>query len=279
MLQGLYLYAICKKTQKVREFESKSIDGSTGVFVFPRGRIEAIVSSVDPTDYQGEEIQIKAKDDLDWIVTHAKRHEAVLEEVMGSGETLQVLIPMKFGTIFTSKETLEQMMKEQEGNFVNLLEQLEGMQEWNIRIDANMYEINKATEQMPQYKQAKHRALQAPKGMDYFEEMKAQDLFSALTQDYVEDLRQRVTKSLEGFVYEFRENHINTQDLHEALLEAQEKGSGRVLEERHPMLHRAYLIKQERASEFHTQIQGLQRAFPELIIERSGPWPPYNFLT
>jgi hypothetical protein len=279
MPDGLYLYAICKRTQEVRAFESKSIDGSKRVFMFPLGGIAAVVSFVEPRDYQGEEMQRKAKEDLNWIVTHAKRHEAVLEEAMHSGNKMHTIIPMKFGTIFINQETLAQMMKEQEHQFVSLLERLEGKQEWNLSIDADLREINKVALQTTAYKDASEKALKAPKGMDYFEEINAKTLLSQLTEDLLAQRRQQVSKLLEEFGNEYHENQGRTQDLHEALLEAHEKGSAQALQHRHPILDRAYLLSHTSVGEFHKQVQALEKAFPELIVESSGPWPPFNFLS
>lgn len=45
------------------------------------------------------------------------------------------------------------------------------------------------------------------------------------------------------------------------------------------VLNASFLVKEEKVREFQNQVRGLKAEYQRLglIIQESGPWPPYNF--
>ncbi|MFJ8622257.1 GvpL/GvpF family gas vesicle protein [Kitasatospora sp. NPDC093550] len=45
------------------------------------------------------------------------------------------------------------------------------------------------------------------------------------------------------------------------------------------VLNGAYLVEQARTAAFHEAVEALSARFPGLLLETTGPWPPYSFTT
>ena len=109
-MDGLYLYCIREKTEGVETFSMKGIDGKGEVFTLTYREVGAVVSRVLLKEFQSEEIQRKAQEDLSWIKEKAVAHERVIEEAMRKNGKFLSLIPMKFGTIFRDIASLEEYL-------------------------------------------------------------------------------------------------------------------------------------------------------------------------
>ncbi len=134
MDKGLYLYCIRTKTKN--KFSAEGIDGGE-IFATSYQDLEAIVSEVSLEEFGSEEIQRKAQEDLKWIKEKAQLHEQAVEEAMKNGDEILSIIPMKFGTIFKTKEKLAETLKKYYSKFKKTLENLVGKQEWAVKVYLN----------------------------------------------------------------------------------------------------------------------------------------------
>jgi len=122
--QGLYLYCVRKKNSALIK-TVKTIDEGE-VFTLPYEELEAVVSEVDLGKFSSEEIQKKAQEDVNWIKEKAQIHEQVIEQAMTVGVKIIPVIPMKFGTIFKTKKSLEEMIGKHYAKFKASLGNLSG---------------------------------------------------------------------------------------------------------------------------------------------------------
>ncbi len=136
-MKGFYLYCIRGKTDS--EFSGEGIGGGE-IFAIPYQDLKAVVSEVSLEEFGSEEIQRKAREDLKWIKEKAQLHEQVIEEAMGyprksalraerapirvNPPGITAVIPMKFGTIFKTKENLKGTLKKYYSKFKKTLENL-----------------------------------------------------------------------------------------------------------------------------------------------------------
>ena len=131
-MNGICLYCIRKKVNT--EFDAKGVYDEGKTFVLPYKNLEAVVSEVPLDEFDFEQIRQKAQEDLNWIKEKAQLHEAVIEEAMQVNGKFLAVIPMRFGTIFKNKEKIQQNIETHYTKFENLLTDLQGKQEWSVKV-------------------------------------------------------------------------------------------------------------------------------------------------
>lgn len=264
MNKGLYLYCIRAKTDY--KFSVQGIDGGE-VFTIPYQDLEAVVSEVSLEEFGSEEVQRKAQEDLKWIKEKAQLHEQVVEEAMKKGDEILSIIPMKFGTIFKTKEKLAGTLKKYHSKFKKTLENLAGKQEWAVKIYLNRKAFEKGVKKVSPVVQEKEKEIaQLPEGMAYF-----------MQKQIDEAVSKEADKVLQRYIESF----------FESIKKYTEAGTrGRILEKELtgkslPMaLNAIFLVSEEKLEGFVKKIDKLKKDYKlkGFNFEYSGPWPPYNFI-
>ena len=263
-MNGLYLYCIREKAHQ--RFTTKGIEGKGKVFILPYQDLEAVVSEVPLEEFDSEEIQQKAQEDLNWIKEKSQLHEAVVEDAMRGNGNTSAVIPMTFGTIFKSREKIQQTIEEHYSEFGNLLTVLQGRQEWGVKVYlANRKALEEIIKNNDIVKATQKKIVAMPKGMAYFFE-----------KQMAEHISSEMTKEIENY----------TQDIFLALKKHAETGiKGKILDKEltgksEPMvLNAIYLIHKKKVHNFKKEIERLSTKMQPkgFQFEYSGPWPPYNF--
>ncbi|MBU4370216.1 GvpL/GvpF family gas vesicle protein [Patescibacteria group bacterium] len=261
---GLYLY--CVKEKNNSEFSEKGINGGK-IFVVPYKGLEAIVSQVDLKEFSSNEIQRKA-DNLGWIKEKAQLHEQIIEEAMGKekGKIIPV-IPMKFGTIFKSKEKLEETLKKYYSKFKKTLENLAGKQEWGVKIYLNRKIFEKEVKKVSHEIQKKEEEMiSMPEGVAYFMQKQIDDA-----------VKKEADKTFQNYIENFFNNlkEFSAAGTKGKILEKELTGKSL------PMTMNAiFLVSEKKLKGFIKEINNLNKEFKSkgFTFEYSGPWPPYNFV-
>ena len=264
-MNGLCLYCIRKKVNT--EFDAKGVYDEGKTFVLPYKNLEAVVSEVPLDEFDFEQIQQKAQEDLNWIKEKAQLHEAVIEEAMQVNGKFLAVIPMRFGAIFKNKEKIQQNIETHYTKFENLLTDLQGKQEWSVKVYLENYEaLEQEVKNGNEAVKAKEKEIAAmPKGMAYFFEKQLEELIST-------EMAKNVENCIQDFfltIKKYAENGLQGKILHKEL-------TGKI----EPMILNAiYLIKEEKIQDFKIKISRLRNKMKTkgFLVEYSGPWPPYNF--
>lgn len=266
-MDGLYLYCIREKTEDAETFSMKGIDGKGEVFTLTYREIGAVVSRVLLEEFQSEEIQRKAQEDLSWIKEKAVAHERVIEEAMRKNGKFLSLIPMKFGTIFRDIASLEEYLNRDYFRIEGVLERMRYRHEWGVKVylrDRGKFE-QMVKEGSQKIKEMEKEIASLPEGMAYFMEGELREII-------------------------FREQDKELSNMEEALLEKLGRQAAafikcKILEReitgrREPMfLNAAYLIPDEKEEDFKGDAGRLNQEIQTngFYLEYSGPWPAYNF--
>jgi hypothetical protein len=259
---GLYLYAIREiGGNKIR---ARGIDNAQ-VFSVPYKKIEAIVSNVDSKKFGSKEIAKRAKEDIAWIVKHAKIHEKVLEASMCLGTQNYASIPMVFGTIFKTQKKLEEVLKKEYNRFNGALQKLSGKQEWSVKVYVDEKALKNSLKKRDKSILSQLDALKTlPLGVDYFEEL-------AIDEKLDESLAKEHEKYLKIFIKSLK---LYSTDSFEGKILAKEMTG----KESEMLLNSANLVKEEKVNDFKKAVDKLKRINSAFKFECTGPWPPYNFV-
>ncbi len=267
-MKGFYLYGICPSViiEKLATKDYGESIGGGNVFSIPYQDIEAIVSEVPLKEFESEEIQRKAAEDLEWIKNKALMHENVIERAMHHAEGL--IIPMKFGVILKSKKRLIASLKHDYLKFKGLLENLRGKEERSVKIYSKFQLLeNEVRKSSPIIQRNLKEIKFLPAGRQYFLEESVNEIAKkeatySIDDTYIPLFLARLNRLSE----ELKENKILEKEL---------------TQKNDPMIFNgAFLVKKEKVDAFHGEIQTLQTEYEKLgfIFESSGPWPPFNFV-
>lgn len=270
-MKGFYLYGICPASQSEElqniRVDIKGIDGVGKVFLMPYKDIGAIVSKVSLEEFDSEEIERKAEEDLQWIKNKALRHdEAIKAAIKLSGDSLAV-IPMKFGTVFKTKKNLADSLEKNYLRFKELLETLKGREEWSMKVYLKPRLLeNEVKKTSPIIKEKSKELCFMPVGRTYFLEKEIDEIAAAEARKSISDYISVFLKNIKPLAEEVKENKILEKEL-----------TGK----NEPMVFNgAFLVKKEEVDELQNEIQKLRAEYEKIgfAFESSGPWSPYNFV-
>ncbi|MDI6779430.1 MAG: GvpL/GvpF family gas vesicle protein [Bacteroidota bacterium] len=266
-MEGLYLYCLREKTEGEPEISTKGIDGMEEVFIFPFRELEAVVSKVSLEEFDSEAIQIKARENLNWIKEKAVAHEKVIEEAMKKNDRILSVIPMRFGTIFKERASLEDALNKDYSKFKEVLNRILGKQEWCVKVylrDREKFEqVIKEKNEAIIEKEKELATL--PEGMAFFMEEELKEIISR-------EVDKELNNIVEGLFERLGKQSVAS--IKSKILEKELTGR------REPMvLNSAYLIPEEKIENFKEGAESLNQEIETkgLCLEYSGPWPAYNF--
>lgn len=249
-MKGLYLYCI-----RARGANNGKISA------IPFKDIEAVVSDINPSRFNGKEITEK----------NIRRHHDVIAEAYQHS----VVIPMKFGTIFKTRKSLEAMLKKHYRKFKRLLAELAGKQEWGVKI---YLEHEKFVEFLKkENKEVKKLSAQGgpasggekstmSEGMRWYADKKIEESIAAQFEEEVENQLQVVVKRLEDCCGQVVLCDILPK-------EAMEAGKDNIF-------NAACLVDNSKLDYFKKLLQEMRKEYDQIgaTLVTTGPWPPYNFV-
>lgn len=263
--KGFYLYAVRSKNHKAAFPEIKGIDKRGRVSAIRVGdRIEAIVSPVALKDFSIKEVRERAQNDLKWIKEKSLLHNRVIMSGMEGSEG--AIVPMKFGSIFKTKQSLSKAIKRDSEKFLELFQKLKGKEEWSLKVFAGADALKDEIIQSDRALSSKKKEIASlPAGLAYFKEKELEDTVEKRKEGEFQKWTQEIVKILPRFADEAKLGKILGKEL-----------TGK----REPMILNAiFLIHTKKLNKFLKEVEkwsGMLKG-KGLFMEASGPWPPYSF--
>lgn len=240
--RGTYVYCIIRESLP-REFGPIGIgERATRVHTVHHGELAAVVSDA-PLAMQ------------EVTREHVLAHELVTETVLRA----HTVVPLSFGTVFRSEDDVRALLRAADGALREVLEKVEGRCELGITV---RWDRERALERLSQ------------------------------TDEGVRKLREAAARQAHAFSYYARQSLARSMD--DALTRAAGALAAEVQEAFRPVsvasrsnrpvgdrmiLNGAYLVERSRVPEFDAVVRQLERRLGDvLVISRTGPWPPYNFV-
>lgn len=237
------------------------IQQGTEVYAVAFKDIEAVVSEVDLRQFGEKEILEKLKQDTKWTERSVKLHHNIIVKA-SDGE---IVIPLKFGTLFRTRKNLESMLKEHCRKLKMLLGQLKDKEEYGVKVYVNRQKfIEELGEEDLEIKQFKKRKSKASEGMKWYVDRKIDEVIHKKFGDAVEKYLSNIVQELE---WQAEKVAINEPTLGEP--------TGREM-----VLSGACLVKKEATASFKGNLEKFFEDLGEIgfTVEITGPWPPYNFV-
>jgi len=266
---GYYVYGIVGGVEErnqvfsERPGFSKGIDPAHLVYALPHQAIHAIVSRVSLQEFGKEELKANLND-IKWVEAKVLAHQRVLEAML----TSHTLVPMRFCTIYTSEDRVQEMLAQHYDDFVEALARLEGKQEWGVKVYCDGETLAQRVEEVSdRIKELKTEMEQKSSGMAYFLKKKMDEMIAEEMERISDEYAQRSHDRLSGHAEEAVINPLQSKEL-----------TGR---KEAMVLNGAYLVAEEQLAALRAELERLEEEYSDLgfSYEMTGPWPPYNFVS
>jgi hypothetical protein len=239
-----YVYCIC--TDFDESFLSRIMEqfGAARLDVVRSGSLKAIIRNVASEEFSPPALRERLSDPQ-WVRQNVLEHDRVLRAALACGP----ILPLRFCTIVRDEAALRAVLERHQNRLVELLDSLEGKREWGVKLFAEPHTAP-AQDAPPkdgrEYLQRKERSLRRSPDSSQLAAGCAQQCHGALSA-----IAER-----------------------SVLLAEPQTGP--------PLaLHAAYLVREQAEEQFHhaaAELKGQQQR-EGLILEMSGPWPAYNFVS
>jgi hypothetical protein len=230
------------------------VDGQHTICVRACGKIGAVLSEVAWEEFCGEAAEARLQD-LAWLAPRVCRHEAVVEEVMRRTPVL----PARFATLFTSFDSLQRSVLEHWEAIDEFFAQLGDQQEWAVK------GLLDRAGSLRQLGAAEVPAPAAAPGARYFQEQRIKVQLERDFRLLLKDFCRRAAAALGAHPGAFRERKLVAPVT--------------AAEDAEVVLNWAFLVSPAALDDFRARLERLNggEAFPGLLLQLSGPWPPYSF--
>lgn len=124
----IYLYGFVPEHTELPETGLLGVDDSEVERVDGPG-VAAIVSRVDPDAFQGEALERNCAD-VEWMARHGLSHEQVVAWFVDHA----TILPSRFLTLFSGRESLRVAMERQADRIQAELDRFADLREWDLRV-------------------------------------------------------------------------------------------------------------------------------------------------
>lgn len=255
---AVYLYCLAK-ADKLNAVGGFGIDQQNALTIATFKAIAAVYSTVDLDDFTGPEAEENFQD-IRWIGPRALVHEKVVAQVSGTSPVL----PARFGTIFSSFDRMQLLLTTKYDAIVEFLDRITDRQEWSVKgyVDKKQAVKRRAAEELAVQREALDKL--AP-GARYFHEKKLEAVAQQTVSAWLNEQIVAIADDLAPISVERVERKILSRE-----------ATGK---ETDMILNLALLVDLKGVPLLEAAIQQINSESPStgLVLELSGPWPPYSF--
>jgi len=220
--------------------------------------ISAVLSDVSEKKFSQETIDKNVKD-MKWLAEKGQIHETVVDSVM----RITTIMPMKFCTIFKTREKVESMLEEDYADFKYNLGHLKEKVEMGIKVYFDSEPLKqKILEEDEEIKKLEEEAEKKTPGVAYFEKQKTDTLLKAKIQQKLADDVKNIFDKIKILAEEAKQNEL-----------LKRKVTGKDM-----LLNAVFLIKKSNLDQFKKDVEKIKSNYQHLEFQIWGPFPPYNFV-
>lgn len=249
MHSAMYLYGFTRLDRAL----PAGLRGVEGAPVRPItiGGLAAVVGEVPSTSFQSETIS-----DPTWLIPRVLEHERVIEAMRTAGPVM----PVRFGSLFSTPRALEQWAAGNLGPIDEFLDRSADRDEWTFRLSVDLGKATEALAAVDPRWAAMVEALPRSPGARYLREKKL-----------AESARTETIRRASAIAEDVRLAARRLAD--ERLLPLRKPDEAGV----EPILNAAYLVARHEAGTLRRTVESTAEGLPCLRLESSGPWAPAHF--
>jgi len=258
MEQALYLFCLARGGL-VPQLDVEGLADDSPLLLEDFSDVIGVVCEVPVNEFSGPAAEAKLRD-LAWVGPRAIRHDRVIEQAMGYSPVL----PARFGTLFSSREALDRLVKRNISEIIRFFDHVTGKDEWAVKALVSRAELRDRL--FGEKRAGRQESLASlPPGARYFKEKQILAEVEKEVGRWLKEATNVVGHRLTECAADWRKRDI--------VLSTQE-GTGR-----ETVVNWAFLVDRRLLGDFEARIDAANREYREhgLLFELSGPWPPYSF--
>jgi hypothetical protein len=254
---AIYLYCLAR-ADALPALDGSGIDGEGPLNLTPFKDVVAVVSEVRRDDFLGPPAEARMRD-LAWVGPRVCRHEEIVERVMRSSPVL----PAGFAALFSSRTSLASWLERHHDAISRALDRFADHEEWAVKGTLNSRTAEARCLAVALVRHAGD--LSSSPGTRYFEEQRIRAGIGQDLDAWLKETGAGIARALLDCAAELRERPVVS--------------GGAPPEDGARILNWAFLVPQRRTNDFHARIQQINNEHAEhgLVLDVSGPWPPYSF--
>lgn len=258
---GYFLYGFYQKGQKplslfigldgIHPLEVIHLDDFTD--------LACVISQVPLAEFGEGKLQENLQD-IKWLEKYIRAYDEITHKLFEQA----TFIPIRFGTIYLTKERLEEGIKVYKDQVLQLIETLNGKIELGVKFYIDRKKLQDKLLTSDSEVQNLHTKIQGESpGKGHFLKKKLETLSDKKVETWVSDVLHLLTESLKGI-------SNNTQLLN---LQPRE-GTNKMF------LNMACLLPSSKLEWFKEMVKNIisQEKLDCIECEITGPWPPYSFV-
>jgi Gas vesicle synthesis protein GvpL/GvpF len=257
MDMAIYLFCLAR-AGSLPELHMNGLSDGIPVVTKDFANISAVVSQVPLHEYCGESAESDLQT-LTWVGPRALRHAEIIEKVRGYSPVL----PSRFGTLFSSVQSLQELLESNSDTIESFLDAVSGKDEWAVKVLTSRTSIaeklfsDRLACQSEDFENM-------PPGLRYFKERQLRTEVEKEIGVWLRDILTATATDLLRCSADWQQRAIHGTE---------EEG------EQAQIANWAFLVDREAEEDFRSHIS---RANAEnnqrgLFFEVSGPWAPYSF--
>jgi len=261
---ALYVYCVGERAELEPllsdEGAPAAIEESGALETAGAGALAAVVSAVPLADYGEAALEARMKDAA-WTATRAMRHERAVEFFARRAS----VVPLRFGTIYLTRERVAAMLDERGAELTSILGRLRGREEWGVNVYFDRARLKETVVELsPRLRELAGQASAAAPGQAYLLRKK----IDAMRTDEARAEVRRVAGEVETALASAAVGAARLRVLKD---EAGEHGD--------VAAKLAFLVGREGFAEFRDAAEAVARKYERagFRLELTGPWPAYNF--
>ena len=258
MSLGIYLFCLIPAAP-LPKITGNGMDGEHPLFIEVIGEVAAVLAEVNIEDFTGPESQAKMED-LTWVAPRALRHEKVVLSAMEQGPVL----PVRFGTVFSSIEAAAEPLRQRQDVLMKFFQDTIDKKEWTLK---GYVDRSQARARMTAARLAaeKEQLTGLPPGKRYFLEQKIKGAVDKDVTVWLKEMGRDILSVAKKTSVGFSECRLQSQDV-----------TGR---DEEMFFHGALLVPDASRENMQRLLSDWNAAHQVagLLLELSGPWPPYHF--
>ena len=255
---GWYLYGITHKDVASQLASNLTVEGGVSLLMVEQGELAAVTRLVPHDAFTSDRVY-QSSEDIRWLEHSVRIHNEVVECLHQAGAVL----PVKFGTVYSTAQTIQTDLAEMQDALLARLEWLRACDEWGIRFYADRQAVQRIASEHPVLRQMQAEIDAASPGRAYLLKRKLADRAADITAQALSSLIQTVYRHLISYAVAGQMSKCPAQPV--------KSGDER------EVLHAIFLVQRARADDFLEEVQRLVQEQDGLCCECSGPWPPYSF--
>jgi len=264
-----YVYGVVEIERLPASIDLPGVDAAHGVTTIREGELAAAVSQIQLDDFDEARLREHLSDPA-WIEQIARAHERVIDEIRRSA----TVIPMRMCTVYRSESGVREMLRRESEALAEALAQLQGKTEWGVKVFFDLAVAARLGDT------ARVERTSDGTAADGESDAVSGDGAGAAYMGRRSSERERHVKAASrieraaGQIHE-RLCAVSAEGLLSPSQRADTSGHNREM-----ILNGAYLVEDETEEVFHQEVQALQASFAShgLELEKTGPWPAYNFV-